>query len=81
MNNIPNKVKKQKTASEMEDVLDNLFAKNKRMTYEKIVRELIRLDFRQEQISVNLPIILSRSCGKYAQGGNNFYFKKSYGEK
>jgi hypothetical protein len=81
LNNIPNKIKKQKTASEMEDVLDNLFAKNKRMTYEKIVRELIRLDFRQEQISVNLPIILSRSCGKYAQGGNNFYFKKSYGEK
>lgn len=80
MNNIQDKVKKQKTAGEMEDVLDNLFAKNKRMTYEKIVRELMRLEFRQEQISVTLPIILSRTCGKYAQGGQNFYFKKSYGD-
>jgi hypothetical protein len=81
MNNIPEKVKNQKTASEMEDVLDNLFAKNKRMTYEKMVRELSRLNFRQEQIGVSLPLILSRSYGKYSQGGENFYFKKSSGDK
>jgi len=81
MNNFSENVKKQKTASEMDDVLDNLFAKNKRMTYEKIVRELIRLNFKQEQIGLSLPLILSRSYGKYSQGGENFYFKKSFGEK
>jgi hypothetical protein len=81
MNNFSENLKKQKTASEMEDVLDNLFAKNKRMTYEKIVRELIRLNFKQEHVGISLPLILSRSYGKYSQGGENFYFKKSFGEK
>ena len=79
-NNVFVKVKKQKSAYDMEETLDYLFAKNKRMTYEKIVKELIRLDFKQEQIGINLPLILSRSCSKYAQGGENFYFKKSSGE-
>jgi hypothetical protein len=77
INNSSDRGKKQRTATQLEETLDILIAKNKRMTYEKIVKELQKLDYKNEEISSYLPIILSRSYGKYPQGGENYYFKKS----
>ena len=69
--------KKQKTTYPLEDVLDNIFAKSKRITYEKLVKELIRSNFSKTEVDSHLPNLLSRMCDKYQQGGDFYYFKKS----
>lgn len=60
----------------MEEMLNNILAKNRRMTYEKIVKELSR-QFSKSEIDSQLHILLNNVCDKYPQDGEYYYFKKS----
>lgn len=76
-NSIRQSDKKQKTSYPLQEVLDNLFAKNKSMTYERIVKELLRSNFSKSEVESHLPSLLSRMCDKYPQGSEFYFFKKS----
>lgn len=59
---------------QMEDELNNLFSRNRQMTYEKIVKDLSR-EFTNEEIETNLKPILDRISKKFIQKGEYYYFK------
>jgi hypothetical protein len=69
--------KKQKTSYPIQEVLDTLFAKNKRMTYDRIFKDLLRFNFSKSELESHLPSLLNRMCDKYSQGTEFYYFKKS----
>jgi hypothetical protein len=71
-----NTKKKQKTDISLELMVNNIFSKNRKMTYEKLNKELTR-DFTKQQLDLHLPSLLSKLCDKFAHGGQYFYFKKS----
>lgn len=79
MNNLQNKNnKKQKVnASPIEELLNNLLVKNKRLTHDQIAKELVKAGFSQNSVNIQLPHLLSKMCNKFQQDGEFYYFRKS----
>ena len=58
----------------MSDCLDNMLLKNKKMTYERIAKEMEK-EFTKEEIEEYLPDILDKNTTMMVQDGDTYYFK------
>lgn len=67
--------KSRSTFSEMEEALDNMLARNKQMTYEKIAKEMARR-YSTYDIEMYLKPVLDKNTKMFTQGSETYYFKK-----
>jgi predicted HTH transcriptional regulator len=59
----------------MTECLNNMLSRNKKMTYEKIAKEMGK-QFSSEDIELYLQEILSNNTSMYNDAEDTYYFKK-----